>query len=52
MVVKRPAYSNLVKEIQSGRFFLTGELEPKKTTGLNEILANARAMKPTSSRRT
>ncbi|RLI09653.1 hypothetical protein DRO42_03730 [Candidatus Bathyarchaeota archaeon] len=46
MVAKRPAYSNLVKEIRSGKFVLTGELEPEKTTGLEEILASARAMKP------
>jgi len=46
MVVKRPAYSNLVKEIRLGKFVLTGELEPEKTTGLEEILASARAMKP------
>lgn len=46
MVIKRPAHSNLVKEIRSGRFVLTGELEPEKTTGLDEILASARAMKP------
>lgn len=39
--MKRPAYSNLVKEIRSGRFVLTGELEPEKTTGLDEILASA-----------
>jgi len=46
MVNKRPAHSNLVKELRSGRFVLTGELEPEKTTGLEEILASARAMKP------
>jgi 5,10-methylenetetrahydrofolate reductase len=46
MVSKRPAYSDLAKEISSGRFVLTGELEPEKTTGLEEILASARAMKP------
>ncbi len=43
---KRPAYSNLMKEIEAGRFVLTGELEPEKTTGLEEVLASARAMKP------
>lgn len=46
MVTNRPAYSDLAKEISSGRFVLTGELEPEKTTGLEEILASARAMKP------
>ncbi|MDH5199302.1 MAG: methylenetetrahydrofolate reductase [Candidatus Bathyarchaeota archaeon] len=42
----RPAYSNLMKDIREGKFVLTGELEPEKTTGLEEILASARAMKP------
>ena len=46
MSVKRPAYSRLVKELRSGRFVLTGELEPEKVTGLEEIMASARAMKP------
>jgi 5,10-methylenetetrahydrofolate reductase len=45
-MTKRPAYSNLVKEIRSGKFVLTGELEPEKVTGLDEIMASARAMKP------
>jgi 5,10-methylenetetrahydrofolate reductase len=45
-LTKRPAYSNLVKEIRTGKFVLTGELEPEKITGLDEILASARAMKP------
>jgi 5,10-methylenetetrahydrofolate reductase len=35
-----------MKEIKEGRFVLTGELEPEKTTGLEEILESARAMKP------
>ena len=46
MVTKRPAFSELMKEIRDGRFVLTGELEPEKTTGLEEILVSARAMKP------
>ena len=46
MVYKRPAYSKLMKEIEAKRFVLTGELEPEKTTGLEEILVSARAMKP------
>lgn len=46
MVTKRPAYSNLMKEIRKGKFVLTGELEPEKVTGLEEILESARAMKP------
>jgi len=43
---KRPAFSNLMKEIEKGKFVLTGELEPEKVTGLEEILTSARAMKP------
>jgi methylenetetrahydrofolate reductase (NADPH) len=35
-----------MKEIKEGKFVLTGELEPEKTTSLEEILASARAMKP------
>jgi 5,10-methylenetetrahydrofolate reductase len=35
-----------MKDIREGKFVLTGELEPEKTTGLEEILASARAMKP------
>lgn len=46
MVFKRPAYSNLMKEIKKGKFVLTGELEPEKVTNLEEILQSARAMKP------
>lgn len=46
MSTNRPAFSNLMKEIKEGRFVLTGELEPEKTTGLEEILESARAMKP------
>ena len=46
MVSNRPAYSNLMKDIREEKFVLTGELEPEKTTGLEEILASARAMKP------
>ncbi len=46
MASNRPAYSDLVKEIRKGHFVLTGELEPEKTTGLEEVLNSARAMKP------
>jgi len=46
MTGNRPAYSKLVKEIRSGRFVLTGELEPEKVTDLEEIMVSARAMKP------
>lgn len=46
MADNRPAYSQLVKDIRAGKFVLTGELEPEKVTGLEEILVSARAMKP------
>ena len=46
MADKRPAYSQLVKDIRAGKFVLTGELEPEKVTNLEEVLASARAMKP------
>jgi len=46
MVSDRPAFSNLMKEIEKGKFVLTGELEPEKVTDLEEILVSARAMKP------
>lgn len=42
----RPAYSQLVKNIQAGKFVLTGELEPEKVTSLDEIIKSAKAMKP------
>jgi 5,10-methylenetetrahydrofolate reductase len=35
-----------MKEIKKGKFVLTGELEPEKVTGLDEVLASAKAMKP------
>ena len=44
--MNRPAYSNLVKDLRKGKFVLTGELEPEKVTGLEEVLESARAMKP------
>jgi len=46
MADKRPAYSQLVEDIRAGKFVLTGELEPEKVTGLEEVLVSARAMKP------
>ena len=46
MANKRPAYSQLVKDIRAGKFVLTGELEPEKVTALEEVLVSARAMKP------
>ena len=46
MNIQRPAYSKLVKELRSGKFVLTGELEPEKVTSLEEIMTSARAMAP------
>ncbi len=45
MTAKRPAFSNLVKDLRAGKFVLTGELEPEKVTSLDEVLESARAMK-------
>ncbi|MHA1734209.1 MAG: methylenetetrahydrofolate reductase [Promethearchaeota archaeon] len=42
---KRPAYSNLMKEIEAGRFVFTGELEPVKMVGVQELIDSANAMK-------
>lgn len=44
---KRPAYSNLCKAIEAGKFVFTGELEPKKILDLSEILHSAGEMKKT-----
>jgi 5,10-methylenetetrahydrofolate reductase len=44
---KRPAYSNLCKAIEAGKFVFTGELEPKKILDLSEILHSAGGMKKT-----
>ena len=44
---KRPAYSNLCKAIEEGKFVFTGELEPKKILDLSEILHSAEEMKKT-----
>ena len=41
----RKAFSNLMKEIQSGRFVFTGELEPGKTTDLSSVMAEAKSLK-------
>ena len=38
-------YSSLMKEIKEKRFVFTGELEPEKTTNLEEIYKAAKAMK-------
>ena len=39
------AYSELMKEIQAGKFVLTGELEPVKTTDLTEVIEEAKSLK-------
>ena len=41
-MTKRPAYSNLMKQIQSGKFVFTGELEPTKMYDLSSILDSAK----------
>ncbi|MFX1320675.1 MAG: methylenetetrahydrofolate reductase [Promethearchaeota archaeon] len=46
-MAKRPAYSNLCKAIEKGKFVFTGELEPKKILDLSEILHSAEEMKKT-----
>ena len=46
MAKKRTAFSNLMKNIDEKKFVFTGELEPEKTTDLDEILRSAKAMKP------
>jgi 5,10-methylenetetrahydrofolate reductase len=37
--------SNLMRELHSGRFFFTGELEPVKTIEVTELLEEARALR-------
>ncbi len=41
----REAYSDLVKELQAGKFVYTGELEPVKTTSLKEVIEDAKILK-------
>jgi len=43
--MSRPVYSKLMKEISEGRFVITGELEPVKTTDLTEVIEAAKTMK-------
>nr|MDO8098215.1 methylenetetrahydrofolate reductase [Candidatus Njordarchaeota archaeon] len=38
-------YSDLMREIKSGRFVFTGELEPERTTDLSEIIESAKDLK-------
>jgi methylenetetrahydrofolate reductase (NADPH) len=42
---KREAYSELTKQIRDGKFVFTGELEPVKTTNLNEVIEGAKTLK-------
>ncbi|MEM2843085.1 MAG: methylenetetrahydrofolate reductase C-terminal domain-containing protein [Candidatus Bathyarchaeia archaeon] len=42
---KRPAYSKLMKDLTSGVFVITGEVEPVKTTELTEVLEAAKILK-------
>ena len=41
----RPAFNNLMKEIKTGKFLFTGELEPTKMVDISEIIHSAEAMK-------
>jgi methylenetetrahydrofolate reductase (NADPH) len=43
--VKREAYGELMKQINEGKFVFTGELEPVKTTSLDEVIEGARVLK-------
>jgi len=38
-------YSELMREINAGRFVFTGELEPEKTTDLTEIIEAAKTLR-------
>ncbi|MFX1593366.1 MAG: methylenetetrahydrofolate reductase [Promethearchaeota archaeon] len=46
-MAKRPAYSNLMKQIREGKFVFTGELEPEKDFDINHVLHSAEEMKKT-----
>ncbi len=41
----RPAFSNLCKEIEAGKFVFTGELEPVKKVSLDYVIHSAEMMK-------
>lgn len=41
----REAYSELMKQINEGKFVFTGELEPVKTTSLEEVIEGAKILK-------
>ncbi len=38
-------YSTLMKEISSGKFIFTGELEPRKTTDITDVVEEAKILK-------
>lgn len=42
---EREAYSELMKQINDGKFVFTGELEPVKTTSLDELIEGAKTLK-------
>lgn len=44
-MAKRKAFSNLMKELESGKFVFTGELEPTKMYDLSTVLHSAEEMK-------
>ena len=46
-MAKRKAFSNLMKEIESGKFVFTGELEPEKDFDISHVLHSAEEMKKT-----
>ncbi|MGQ9542660.1 MAG: methylenetetrahydrofolate reductase [Candidatus Bathyarchaeia archaeon] len=43
--MSREAFSELLKAIKAGRFVYTGEIEPVKTTSLEDVLATAKILK-------
>ncbi|MEM2630804.1 MAG: methylenetetrahydrofolate reductase, partial [Candidatus Bathyarchaeia archaeon] len=43
--MSKPAYSNLMKALNEGKFVVTGELEPLKTTDLSSIINAAKTIK-------
>ena len=42
---KREACSDLTRQIRDGKFVFTGELEPVKTTNLDEVIEGAKILK-------
>ena len=40
----RPAFGNLMKTIQAGKFVFTGELEPEKSTDISDVLQEAKEL--------